>query len=48
MKKLVAKKMEIAEVLSLLLVIDDLSQLPNEIVAQINDVAYKADENGWD
>jgi len=36
------KKMETAKVLNLLRGIQDLSHLPNDIIAQINDVAYKA------
>jgi len=36
------KKMETAKVLNLLRGIQDLIHLPNDIIAQINDVAYKA------
>lgn len=42
MAQVMEKKMESAKVLGLLRGIQDLSHLPNEVIAQINDVAYKA------
>lgn len=40
--KLMEKKMESAKVIGLLRGIQDLSYLDNSVIAQINDVAYKA------
>ena len=40
--KLMEKKMESAKVIGLLRSIQDLSYLDNSVIAQINDVAYKA------
>ena len=44
--QIMEKKMETAKVLSILRNIQDLSHIPNEVIAQINDMAYKAVQTG--